>query len=376
MSEEDCPKLKKQRIEECINYVSNQESDVNNILNLINFGSYNSNDSQKVASDERENRKERGDRLLQLYYEQPALSNSASARRFEKNHERAVIWEEITNKINEEFGEKLEVLTVDKVKKLLTYYKKKDEGNLEKPTNKEVVVKLEDVPEPTELLKDVDQPLANLLSIISSKTSTPSSSSGFLPLLIVPQTSSDSSESASSSSSSNNEQLYILKKERHDFVVKLAEHYIQRMCFDNSSRSATVNAERHNMWIKITQQTNDKYSKVLGNLGVEQSKKLYSNCKRRRKLKEFEQPSCSLANSPDPEDFPSENTSTMELLDTLMIGMSKDAEILQLKNELSAKNAEISALKILLAEEREKRKSEYLRIIEEFRQKVDDVTNL
>lgn len=51
------------------------------------------------------------------------------------------------------------------------------------------------------------------------------------------------------------------------------------------SRSAAVNAERHNMWIKITHKANEKFGDLLGPLGVEQAKKLYSNCKRRRRVK-------------------------------------------------------------------------------------------
>ncbi|VDM65443.1 unnamed protein product [Strongylus vulgaris] len=39
------------------------------------------------------------------------------------------------------------------------------------------------------------------------------------------------------------------------------------------------------MWVKITHLTNEKYGNVLSPLGVEQAKKLFSNCKRRRRLR-------------------------------------------------------------------------------------------
>lgn len=39
------------------------------------------------------------------------------------------MWEKITTKVNDSFGDQLEYLSVDKVKKLLTYYKKKDDGS-------------------------------------------------------------------------------------------------------------------------------------------------------------------------------------------------------------------------------------------------------
>ena len=62
-------------------------------------------------------------------YRTSRFQDSASARRAEKNQERAQMWEVITQKVNENFGDKLEYLSVDKVKKLLTYYKKKDDGS-------------------------------------------------------------------------------------------------------------------------------------------------------------------------------------------------------------------------------------------------------
>ena len=40
------------------------------------------------------------------------------------------------------------------------------------------------------------------------------------------------------------------------------------------------------MWIRITHKANEKFADALGALGVEQAKKLYSNCKRRRRVKQ------------------------------------------------------------------------------------------
>lgn len=81
------------------------------------------------SQEDKELRRERGELLLKLFREVPWLADTASARRAEKNQERAQMWEVITQKVNEKFGEKLDYLSVDKVKKLLTYYKKKDDGS-------------------------------------------------------------------------------------------------------------------------------------------------------------------------------------------------------------------------------------------------------
>uniref|UniRef100_A0A158P9P6 Regulatory protein zeste n=1 Tax=Angiostrongylus cantonensis TaxID=6313 RepID=A0A158P9P6_ANGCA len=130
---------------------------------------------------EKELRRERGEMLVKLFREHPRLAESATARKAEKNLERAQMWEKITCEVNDTFGSRLEILSVEKVKKLLSYYKR-DDG----------------------------------------------------------------------------------------------------IC---DSMSAQVNAERHNMWLKIAKLTNDKYMGLLNPLGLEQTKKLFSNCKSRRRLR-------------------------------------------------------------------------------------------
>ncbi|VDM59835.1 unnamed protein product [Angiostrongylus costaricensis] len=75
---------------------------------------------------EKELRRERGEMLVRLFREHPRLADSATARKAEKNLERAQMWEKITCEVNDTFGSRLEILSVEKVKKLLSYYKKRD----------------------------------------------------------------------------------------------------------------------------------------------------------------------------------------------------------------------------------------------------------
>ncbi|PAV87275.1 hypothetical protein WR25_01387 [Diploscapter pachys] len=260
---------------------------------LANSDSEKQNSPSTVNSsqEEKELRRERGEMLLKLFKSEPTLANTASARKLEQNQERAQMWDKITQEVNDTFGDKLEYLTTEKVKKLLTYYKKKEDGNYEnvilysshilfdEDEEKKIVdedleengleiVEVNDEPEKDEISqiqpqKPAAQTLIELLASISEKKSDNIGN----PVI-------------------STDRQYELKKERHEFVVQLAEHYMERMCFDNSSRSAAVNAERHNMWIRITHKANEKFADALGALGVEQAKKLYSNCKRRRRVKQ------------------------------------------------------------------------------------------
>ncbi|WKY01547.1 hypothetical protein Q1695_015505 [Nippostrongylus brasiliensis] len=250
---------------------------------------------------EKELRRERGELLVKLFKQYPPLADSATARKAEKNLERAQLWELITRQVNDAFGSRLEMLTVEKVKKLLTYYKKKEEGLFdstkvrdqsidEKPSTEREIESSTPLSEPgsvasehdgfedehvatTAVVRNVeaDQQLQNF---IASLCSTPFDISGL------------KNDPEPSSTPLLYDTASQLKKERQEFVIQLADFYMERMCFDSLSRSAQVNAERNNMWLKIAKLTNVKYAGLLSPLGVEQTKKLFSNCKRRRRMRE------------------------------------------------------------------------------------------
>ncbi|CAB3402354.1 unnamed protein product [Caenorhabditis bovis] len=398
---------KRMRIDDCISNVKklkeNEGMNPDNETTLLNFINFGSSDSKGgFTTEDRELRKDRGDRLLQLFREQPSLSSSASARRFEKNHERAMIWEEITRKINDEFGEKLEVLSVDKVKKLLTYYKKKEEGNFDniKGVSIPSLTPMEDLKvdeEPEKVEENGREHFSDLLTMLSQNILTNDSTHKFEVATKSETPFTSSTPSPSTTPFSAGERIYFLKKERHDFVVKRAEYYIQRMCFDNSSRSATVNAERHNMWIKITNETNEKYASILGGLGVEQAKKLYSNCKRRRRMKneaesnmantsgsgESNQSTSRTSLEPDEHEavenerqkntIDSDNSATMEILsniEEIVRNIEKDNEIKMLKEQLKERDAQISKLQKLINQQSTHYKKQMTTLLDELKTRV------
>ncbi|CAI4232449.1 unnamed protein product [Auanema sp. JU1783] len=353
-----------------------------------------------TSHEEKELRRERGELLLKLFREVPGLADSASARRAEKNQERALIWDKITNKVNDQFGNKLEYLTVDKVKKLLTYYKKKDDGSYDnikqvalmeqenlmeefsitadEPITPERVKTEMDAPRGgvalVEEAIDGNQKLLDFLATVASHSSSSplnntstsaSSSSSMSSNSVTAMTTSEEPNAIPMSTIVANDSLYQLKKDRHDFVVGMAEHYMERMCFDNSSRSAAVNAERHNMWVKITQRANDRYATILGPLGVEQAKKLYSNCKRRRRVKAEngkvieETPSIITSResiSVEPEEMNDVSSNSDEVndyaseqgivnFDELLRGLDRTVEVDELRRQIRDKDEEIDRLK-------------------------------
>ncbi|EPB75543.1 hypothetical protein ANCCEY_05365 [Ancylostoma ceylanicum] len=303
--------------------------------------------------------------------------DTATARTTEKNQERAQLWEEITRQINDTFSGKLEALSVEKTKKLLTYYKKKEDGSYDKikyPSQSS----LDEYPTDGDF-DSTDPP--------SGCESDASEHGGFECDWFVTDSAINAAETdqrlrKSRGSSSCDlsvvksesppstvfcDAAYNLKKERHDFVVSTAEHYLERMCFDSSSRSAQVNAERHNMWVKITHLTNEKYGNVLSPLAVEQAKKLFSNCKRRRRMR-IE--STSTAVSFDPSNANDAN-STMDIVPTLdsfstqvddspshqfqnlMHGLDLSVEIGELRRQLAERDAEVARLQRIIVEKPE-----------------------
>nr|CDJ84151.1 hypothetical protein HCOI_00608000 [Haemonchus contortus] len=341
---------------------------------------------------EKELRRERGEMLVRLFKEHPSLAGSATARKAEKNLERALMWERITQQVNEAFGSRLEVLSVEKVKKLLTYYKKKDDGSYDniKLANQ---ASLDDPPAEGEL--DSSSSPSRCESVMSEHgglegdhmtAAAPANSTTDadqqLQSFIASLCSSPYDLSAVKSNESDTphspifcDTTYQLKKERHDYVVSLAEHYMERMCFDSSSRSAQVNAERHNMWVKVAHLTNEKYVGLLNPLGVEQTKKLFSNCKRRRRLrlgKSEDSPLASLSGtsvsvSPDGNTVdPNTSTDVMPSLDSyltsnetsphpslqsLVHDLDLTVEIKELRRQLAERDAEVARLKRKIVEQ-------------------------
>ncbi|VDP12368.1 unnamed protein product [Heligmosomoides polygyrus] len=335
-----------------------------------------------ITPGEKELRRERGEMLVKLFREHPSLAGSATARKAEKNLERAQMWEQIAQQVNEEFGSRLEVLTVEKVKKLLTYYKKKDDGNFDHIKAPSQVVVNETPPDREE---GCSSPPSRCESVISehggfendsptavavvNTTEVDQQLQNFIASLCTSpydlSSTARSDEIDSSSSPAPCDTAYQLKKERHDFVVSLAEHYMERMCFDSSSRSAQVNAERHNMWVKIAHLTNEKYVGLLTPLGVEQTKKLFSNCKRRRRLRMERNgsdspfvplPAVSVSVSPNGSSGDANSSNdTMPALDIYLNSNVRDLdvniEIKELRRQLADRDAEVARLQRKIVEQ-------------------------
>ncbi|CAD6188571.1 unnamed protein product [Caenorhabditis auriculariae] len=324
------------------------------------------------TQEEKELRRDRGELLLRLFRDSPSLAHSASARRLEKNQERAAMWESITAKVNSEFGDKLEVLTVEKVKKLLTYYKKKEDGSYDNIRPK--TEPPDEGTSSTSMESDFGSSLNEAWGRITIEENADNKELiDFLALMASEGTTSPSESSTSIRTlTPTTETGFQLKKDRHDYVVNLAEHYMQRMCFDNSSRSAAVNAERHNMWINIAHKANERFADALGPLGVEQAKKLYSNCKRRRRVRKerSEEDMCQASPqgssgtereeiSDDPlTDFNSNTNSNstdplVSNFEQLIRGLDRSAELDEMRNKLAEKEAEVATLRKRVAEQAE-----------------------
>ncbi|CAJ0942238.1 unnamed protein product, partial [Mesorhabditis belari] len=84
----------------------------------------------------------------------------------------------------------------------------------------------------------------------------------------------------------------ILRKDRAAMVDTMAKYYLKRLCFDGTNasiaRSQNINQERHAMWRHISEKVNAKYAEQIGYLTVEQTKKLFSNLKRKSRAKKDE----------------------------------------------------------------------------------------
>lgn len=308
------------------------------------------------TNEEKELRKERGDLLLKLFKQYPLLANTASARKTECNIERAAMWDEIAEKVNGKFGERLEVLSVEKIKKLLTYYKKKDDGSYD---NIKAKVDEGEEEETEDASPGGNDQLVQLLAMI---TSTP----GW---------------KTEQSQSQQSDKFYDAKRERHDYVVSLAESYMMKMSFDSSSRSAFVNAERHNMWTKVTMKANEKFGATLGPLGVEQAKKLYSNCKRRRKAKEIKHDSLNCLMTSEELEDPSQRDdsvksgnsgdSVLTSVEEVLRGFQKSNEVGVLQKKLAEQEGVIQALKKAMIEQAEESRQRMNKLLDVMRNAVE-----
>ncbi|VDK46468.1 unnamed protein product [Anisakis simplex] len=289
------------------------------------FGSTNTNNQSAVTSSDinRMNR-ERGLEIVSMASRYEALVDSAS-RSPAANMERNKIWHQITDDINKKYPH-LNMLTFEQCKKLCKYYKRKDPAHYGLSLNRFIeeqaqerklmnsksskgdyarhydetiddseileandivdgickdvigaadVVNVDATAEES-IIREDDKPSNDLLEFLaqcSASTSVGAATSA--DGLLAAAASSAPQSSLHPSSSFLSQQ----KKERIQFVYKLAETF--GTIFESQSRSYQINAERNQVWKQIADVTNDKYSNELGDLTVDQTKKLYANYKRK-----------------------------------------------------------------------------------------------
>lgn len=130
------------------------------------------------------------------------------------------------------------------------------------------------------------------------------------------------------------------------------------------------------MWVKIAHLTNEKYVGLLTPLGVEQTKKLFSNCKRRRRLRMERNgsdspfvplPAVSVSVSPNGSSgdanssndtmpaldiyLNSNETSSGENLRNLVRDLDVNIEIKELRRQLADRDAEVARLQRKIVEQ-------------------------
>ncbi|KHN86282.1 hypothetical protein Tcan_13166 [Toxocara canis] len=293
----------------------------------------NSNQAPVTAADINRMNRERGLEIVSMAGRYEALVDSAS-RSPAANMERNKIWHQITADINKKYPH-LNMLTFEQCKKLCKYYKRKDPANYGLALN--AVVEEPSEPRDTNnFIGHLDEPVddneileandivdgickdALAASAIADELKVSRHSiDGSADELIIHENDRPSSDlleflaqcSASTSAGSSDGLLTGVqapvsnqqKKERGQFVCKLAESF--GTIFESHSSSATptkdflaaehgegretelwsyqVNAERNQVWKQIADATNEKYGPELGDLSIEQTKKLYANYKRK-----------------------------------------------------------------------------------------------
>ncbi|EJD76083.1 hypothetical protein LOAG_16891 [Loa loa] len=292
-----------------------------------------------TAADINRMNRERGLEIVAMAGRYEALVDSAS-RSPAANMERNKIWRKITDEINKKYSH-LNTLTFEQCKKLCKYYKRKDptnyglafhamhsdlipstykerqqqqaaaaiaaagnatayvttNGQIDEPIDVDELLEANDVVDgiccdtnalkvkQTEeiaplLMEDIvreDKPSKDLLQFLAQCSASSSSSS--TDGLVLPGQQAVAAVAAATVIA--NQQ----KKERGQYVCKLAETF--NGVFDSHSRLYHINAERNQVWKQITDSTNEKYGSELGDLTIEQTKKLYANYRRKSQLLSF-----------------------------------------------------------------------------------------
>ncbi|VDN92606.1 unnamed protein product [Brugia pahangi] len=290
-----------------------------------------------TAADINRMNRERGLEIVAMAGRYEALVDSAS-RSPAANMERNKIWRKITEEINKKYSH-LNTLTFEQCKKLCKYYKRKDptnyglafhamhsdlipstykeqqqqqaaaaiaavgnatayvttNGQIDEPIDVDELLEANDVvdgiccdtntlktkqgeeiaPLPMEdIVREDDKPSKDLLQFLAQCSASSSSSS--TDGLVLPGQQAVAAVAAATVIA--NQQ----KKERGQYVCKLAETF--NGVFDSHSRLYHINAERNQVWKQITDSTNEKYGSELGDLTIEQTKKLYANYRRKSQL--------------------------------------------------------------------------------------------
>ncbi|VDK86884.1 unnamed protein product [Litomosoides sigmodontis] len=293
-----------------------------------------------TAADINRMNRERGLEIVAMAGRYEALVDSAS-RSPAANMERNKIWRKITEEINKKYSH-LNMLTFEQCKKLCKYYKRKDptnygltfhaihsdlipstykeqqqqqaaaaiagvgnatayvttNGQIDEPIDVDELLEANDVVDgiccdtntlkmkqtddiaslPVEdIVREDDKPSKDLLQFLAQCSASSSSSS--TDGLVLPGQQAVAAVAAATVIA--NQQ----KKERGQYVCKLAETF--NGVFDSHSRLYHINAERNQVWKQITDATNEKYGSELGDLTIEQTKKLYANYRRKSQLLSF-----------------------------------------------------------------------------------------
>ncbi|CAJ0580893.1 unnamed protein product, partial [Mesorhabditis spiculigera] len=251
-------------------------------------------------------RNERGHCVLKLFQNTPTLVGNSSTRLPSALLEREEQWSRIAEHINDRYSGRLSPVNTERVKKIHMYYRKREskmrarvdvltpEADVESPLKKNIIHEDGDCfvmdvnADTSESATDEDQGVfalseENLQAIIEAIGADPQRDNASPAL---------SYKSLSQGSCENRKLVAHLKKERSAMVDQMAKYYLKRLCFDGTNasiaRSQNINQERHSMWKHISDKINAKYAEQIGYLTVEQTKKLFSNLKRKSRAKKDE----------------------------------------------------------------------------------------
>ncbi|VDN27503.1 unnamed protein product [Gongylonema pulchrum] len=247
--------------------------------------------------------------LHSAYFSRKLFQDSAS-RSPAANLERNKIWRQITEEINKKYSH-LNTLTYEQCKKLCKYYKRKDptnygiafhsmHGDLIPSAYKEQQqqaaaaaaavanyvppnVQMDEPVDVDELLEAndvVDGICCDSGNVSDNLPHSAASSSSSTDGLVITGQHATATAMAAAAAITNQQ-----KKERGQFVCKLAENF--NGVFDSHSRLYHINAERNQVWKQITDTANEKFGAELGDLTIEQTKKLYANYRRKSQAPSF-----------------------------------------------------------------------------------------